>query len=576
MTRRLLPVAGHRQTARLALRTLSPHRAVLVLACLAFAAAGLAGLVAPWVLGDIVDLVRADEATGLGPRVGLMVGAAVAGGVFAWASVVLLAQATEPALATLRESVLDRALALDGADLEDAGSGDLVSRLGDDVRRVSEALTLVVPLFVESGVAVVLTAAGIFALDWRLGLAGLVAAPAYYLAMRWYLPRSSPYYARERTANGELTEVLVSGVHAAGTLRAYRREQEQTERIRVASEEVRSLSVDVFRLLLRFFGRFNRAEYIGLAAILTAGYFLVRGDLVTVGAVTAAALYFHRLFNPIMALLGLLDEVQAAGAALARLAGVALLPAAAAPEPRELTHPAVRLAGVGHEYEPGRPVLKDVRLDVAPGETGAVVGESGAGKSTLGAVVAGVLAPTTGTVTLGGHPLTELPLRDHVAVVTQEVHVFGMTVRENVDLARDGADEDQVRAALDAVGATPWVRALPEGLDTVVGDDGHRLTTAQAQQLALARVLLRDPAVVVLDEATAEAGSSGARVLERAAAAVVRDRGALVIAHRLTQAAAADRILVMDSGRVVEEGSHEELVTLGGRYATLWRTWSAT
>ena len=226
------------------------------------------------------------------------------------------------------------------------------------------------------------------------------------------------------------------------------------------------------------------------------------------------------------------------------------------------------IAGIRHAYEHGPEVLHGVDLDVAPGERLAVVGASGAGKTTLGSIVAGVHTPRDGEVRIGGVPLTDLDqIRNHVVVVTQEVHLFAGTVADNLRLARPDASDDTLRDALGQIG-------LSVDLDTMVGDGADEVSATLAQQLALARLVLADPAVVVLDEATAEAGSAGARVLEDAAERALRGRTAIVIAHRLTQAAAADRIAVMDKGRVVEVGRHADLVASGGPYAALWSAWS--
>jgi ATP-binding cassette subfamily C protein len=510
----------------------------------------------------------------------VIAGAALVAAAAAGVSVSFLARAAEPALASLREQVLDRALHLDAERLERAGAGDLLSRVGDDVRTVAASVKEVVPLMVESAVAVGFTAVGLFALDWRLGLAGLFAAPFYVAGLRWYLPRSAPLYREERIAQGERAQVLVSGMQGAATLRAFGREQGQLRMVENTSWRAADIAIVVFRLLTRFGARNNGSELIGLGTVLCTGFFLVRADAVTVGAVTAAALYFHRLFNPIGALLVLFDEVQSAGASLARLAGVAAMPRALASSTPLSSGPAeLVVSGVSHEYVPGLPVLHEVDLVLRPGERVALVGATGAGKTTLAAVVAGILRPTGGRVTYGGSAYDELDpraIRDQVVLVSQDVHVFSGTVRDSVTLARAEATEDQVREALETARAWEWVRILPEGLDTVVGDHGRTLTAAQAQQLALARVVIRDPRVVVLDEATAEAGSAGARVLEEAALAVTKDRCALIVAHRLTQSQHADRVVVMDAGRVLEEGTHADLLTAGGLYAELWKAWSGT
>jgi ABC-type multidrug transport system fused ATPase/permease subunit len=579
MSRVLLPIASRADTTRLAGTLLLAHRGPLMASALAFVVAGLAGLVGPWVLGDIVDAVTTGDDSSRIARGAVMIAiAAVVAGVATWWSVAFLARAGEPALATLREQALDRALHLDSIRLEEAGSGDLLSRVGDDVRALARSLTQIMPLLIGSLVTVAFTAAGLFALDWRLGLAGLASAPFYALGLRWYLPRSGPYYRRERIAQGERAEALVNGVQGAATLRALSREQAQIDRITHHSRHAMTITLDVFTLLTRFGARTNRSELIGLGLVLGTGFLLVRADATTVGAVTAAALYFHRLFNPIGALLMIFDDVQSAGASLARLAGVALLEPAPAPDvPSPVRDGRFELVGIGHRYTADHLVLRDVTLRIADGERVALVGATGAGKSTLGAIAAGLLNPTAGSVAIGGFSLASLEsahVRAGIALVTQDVHVFSGTVRDNIDLARPGATDEEIRVALDTVRAMSWIDALPGGLDTVVGDHGHALTPSQAQQLALARVVLHDPLMAVLDEATAEAGSSGARELEDAALAVTAGRTALVVAHRLTQARSADRVVVMHEGRIVEEGTHDDLVAAGGRYAELWSAWS--
>ncbi|MEU0077467.1 ABC transporter ATP-binding protein [Micromonospora tulbaghiae] len=583
--RTLLPVASARQTWTTLGARFRDRPGLSAAAATVLVAAATGGLVAPWVLGRLVDdVIAGAPVSRIAGRVAVIAAAAVLTGLLTALGAALASRLGETVLARLRERVLDRALHLPSATLERAGTGDLLARVGDDVAVVTNVIAVSGPAFVGALLSVVLTVFGLVALDWRLGLAGLVAAPAYALALRWYLRRSMPYYARERVATGERTQAMAGALRGAATVRAYRTEDAHVAAIAERSGVARDLSLEIFNLHTRFGLRINRSEFLGLAAVLVAGFFLVRDDLVTVGAATTAALYFHRLFNPIGLLLLESDSVLQAGASLARLVGVASLPDTAPPT---ASGPATAPAGPHgpaaldvtvrrHHYDDGPLVLADVELRLAPGERVALVGASGAGKSTLAGIAAGIIAPTDGSVRLDGVPLTgagEATARRDVALVSQEVHVFAGPLAEDLRLAAPDATDAELLDALERVGATAWLRALPDGLATPVGEGGHRLTAAQAQQVALARLVLTAPAVAVLDEATAEAGSAGARDLDRAALAATRGRTTLIVAHRLSQAVTADRIVVLDHGRIVEQGTHDELLDAGGRYGHLWRSW---
>ncbi|MFI1196384.1 ABC transporter ATP-binding protein [Micromonospora sp. NPDC020750] len=597
-SRQLLPTATARQTWA-ALRTeFARLPGLSVAAATLLVAAAATGLLAPWVLGRLVDDVIDGSDT---PRIvawaGVIAGAALLAGLLTAAGAAVAARLGETVLARLRERVLDRALHLPSATLERAGTGDLVARAGDDVAVATNVISTSGPAFLGALLSIVLTAAGLFALDWRLGLAGLAAAPAYALALRWYLKRSVPYYARERVATGERAQAMAGALRGSATVRAYRMEDAHVARIAERSVVARDLSLEIFNFHTRLGLRMNRSEFVGLAAVLLAGFLLVRDDLVTVGAATTAALYFHRLFNPIGLLLLQSDSVLQAGASLARLVGVTSLPGPASPDapaspdgpgparrewsatagPGEPEPAALEMVITRHCYDDGPVVLRDIVLRLAPGERVALVGASGAGKSTLAGIAAGIIAPTRGSVRLRGVPLAQLGehrVRREIALISQEVHVFAGTLGDDLRLADPDATDAEITAALDLVGATALLRTLPDGLATSVGEGGRQLTAAQAQQLALARLVLADPAVAVLDEATAEAGSAGARDLDRAATAATEGRTTLIVAHRLSQAATADRIVVLDHGRITEHGTHGQLLEAGGGYSRLWRSWS--
>jgi ATP-binding cassette subfamily C protein len=575
----VLPTADRAHTARAALDAIRPHRRATAGAVALLIVGTIAGLVAPRLLGHIVNLIvgASPPSSVTVPAVALVLLAVAQGGLTA-AGATVLASVGQSVLATVREKVVRRALRLPAEQVEEAGIGDLVARVSGDVEAVGEAVADVLPSLLVAGLQIGLTLVGLVLLDWRYAVAALLAAPVQILALRWYLRNAVPVYAKERVAEGVRAQRLLDAMDGAATVRALRLGPVHMRQVGAASGDARDVSMRAAVLQSRFFGRLNLGELIGLSAILAVGFLLVHDGASSVGAAATAALYFHQLFGPFNSLLGLFDDAQYAGASFARLVGVVELPLPPAPEhPAAPRDAAVRLAGVRYHYRPGHDVLSGIDLAVAPGERVAVVGASGAGKSTLVKLVAGIHQATDGAVEVGGADVREIPeeeLRRTVTLVSQEVHVFSGTLLEDLRLAKRSATEAEAREALRAVDALAWVQDLPDGLQTVVGAGGRQLTATQAQQLALARLMLADSAIVVLDEATAEAGSAGARILERAAEAALAGRTALVVAHRLTQAELADRVVVLDSGRVVESGPHADLLAEGGRYARLWSAWS--
>jgi ATP-binding cassette subfamily C protein len=567
----LLPIATARRTWRVSAGLLREHPALLAGTVITLIASGVAVVFVPALLGRLVDAVRGPG--GLAAvdliAVGLLI-ALLARAVFTGLGQLLLARLGEQVLARLRERVVRRALDTPLDTVERAGTGDLVQRTGGDITVISEGFRTAIPAVAIALIDVVLTLVGLTLLDWRLGLAGLAPMPIWILATRWYLRASGPRYAAERTADGAQTQTLVSSLTGAATVRAFRLQARHLRRIRATAEAAVRAAMRARTTSSVFGFTLNGAEMVGVLSILLAGFLLVRSDAITLGAATAAAFYFTRLFSPLMIMLYLLDEAQAAGAALARLIGVTDLPPPAVPAmPRTPADASISLARVRFGYEDGPEVLHGIDLALAPGERVAVVGTTGAGKTTLGALVAGLREPREGEIRIGGVPLAELAdLRRHVVLVTQEVHVFAGTVADNLRLARPEADDAELRAALEQVG-------VDLDLGAVVGHGADELSATHAQQLALTRLVLADPDIAILDEATAEAGSAGARVLEAAAGWALRGRTAIVIAHRLTQAVDADRVVVMEKGRVVEVGRHADLVRTDGPYARLWSAWTS-
>ncbi|GAA2603700.1 ABC transporter ATP-binding protein [Actinomadura fulvescens] len=573
MSAETLPVATPAQVRAYARRLTLRHPRALFGALALHGLAAVAGLVTPRLLGELVEGVR-DHSVDI-DTVGLAIAAfVIVQSVLIRYASLASARLGERVLAELREEFVDRVLALPLSRVERAGTGDLVTRTSRDVDALATTVRYAVPETLIAIVACAFTFGALLLVGPLLALPCLVALPLLWGVMRWYLPRAHAGYLRENATWADMTDGMAETVNGARTIEALRLAGRRHRR--VDDDIAAAYAVERYTLGLRtvLYPVIEMSFVLPVAATLLVGGWFHMHDMASLAQVTAATLYVQQLIGPVEMLLMWLDELQLGGASLARLLGVGDVGPDRSPNGRRPAGETLTARDVHYAYRDGHDVLQGIDLALRPGERLAVVGPSGAGKSTLGRLLAGIDGPRAGSVTVGDEvahvPLVELPLDDlrgHVALVTQEHHVFRGTLRDNLVMARPDATDQQITAALAAV---DWDG--PE-LQTVVGSGGEPLSPAQAQQLALARLVLADPHTLVLDEATSLLDPRAARHLERSLAAVLEGRTVVAIAHRLHTAHDADRVAVVENGRITELGTHHDLIEANGPYAALWSSW---
>ncbi|MGY2066676.1 ABC transporter ATP-binding protein [Blastococcus sp. SYSU DS0619] len=598
VTARRLP----KGTVRRILGIARPYRRELTKFLVLVVGSSIIGVITPLLAGNIVNRIAGLEGTAAGiVRIALLIaGLAVVDAGISLGTRWYSARIGEGVIYDLRSQVFEHVQRMPVAFFTRTQTGALVSRLNNDVIGAQQAFTSTLSGVVSNVIGLVLTAGVMLTLSWQITLLSLLLVPLFVLPARRIGSRLQEITRESYSLNASMNATMTERFNVAGALlvKLFGRPTAEAESFRGRAARVRDIGVLSAMYGRTFFTALTLVAALATALVYGLGGWLAFTGTLTAGDVVALALLLSRLYGPLTALANVRVDVMSAMVSFDRVFEVLDLPPMIRQAPDAVPVPAddrsVEFDAVSFSYpagadvslpsleevslpEHGGPVdvLHEVSFRIEPGQLVALVGHSGAGKSTIANLVPRLYDATGGTVRVGGvdvRQATLASLRDAIGVVSQDAHLFHDTIRANLLYARPEASDEQLWDALTGARIGDLVRSLPEGLDTVVGDRGHRLSGGEKQRLAIARVLLKAPGIVILDEATAHLDSESEAAVQHALDTALAGRTSLVIAHRLSTIRSADQILVVDGGRIVQSGTHEELLARGGRYADLYRT----
>ncbi|GAA4197977.1 ABC transporter ATP-binding protein [Microbacterium oryzae] len=580
--------AIRRRSWRLLLSLLAPLKRQVVLVAVVVVAQTAVRVIGPALIGIGIDraLPSVLEQADWGPAWlvgGAYVVTAVGGAaLLAWYDL-LAARVTQNVLLDLRTRVFRHTQRLSLEFHETYTSGRIISRQTSDLDTIRELLNGGLNQLVHGVLYGLFTFIALALVDWRSSLVLVVSFVPLALLMRWFYVNSQRAYRVSRVVSAKLIVKFVETMTGIRAGKAFRTEPRNEREFGGLAKEYREVNMRSIRLFGTFEPGLMAISACAIGAVVLWGGVRVTTGEFTAGLLLSAVLYVRNFFTPLQEVAMFLNSFQAASAALEKVSGVleeeltVAEPDSPTPLPRARGH--VRFDGVSFGYGGGRTILPAFDLDIPAGQTVALVGTTGAGKSTLAKLLSRFYDPTEGRVTLDGVDLRELEGRDlrrAIVMVTQEAYLFSGTVADNIALGRPDATMDEITAAARAVGADAFIRSLPDGYDTDVNKRGGRVSAGQRQLISFARAFLADPAVLILDEATASLDIPSERMIQSALQTLLSDRTAIIIAHRLSTVAIADRVLVMEHGRVIEDDAPDALIAGTGKFAQLHAAWKGS
>ena len=568
---------------------LRPHKKALVFVLAVVLVENAARLAIPYLVKEGIDsgippIQRGDGNSVLLTIVAIVLAIVVIQAISRLIFLILSGRIGQQTLLELRRRVFRHFQMLTPAFHDRYTSGRVISRSTSDVDAIQEMLDNGFDGLITAALTLFGTAVMLLVLDLELGLIALLSFPFLLWATSWFRRRSALIYRRTRVTIAALIVQFVESMTGIRAVKAFRRESRNEEIFAEVNDDNREANEDAFRLIGLFMPAIKLIGNVTIALILFVGaYRAYQGD-VTVGVLAAFLIYLRQFFEPMMDISQFYNTFQSASAALEKLSGVLEeQPEIDDPEnPVDLgdAHGELTLEGVSFQYVAGQPVLAGLDLEVAAGQTLALVGTTGAGKTTIAKLLSRFYDPTQGRVLLDGVNLRDLDdetLRHNVVMVTQENFLFAGSIADNIRFGRPDASDEQVREAAEAIGAAHFIDAMPQGFATQVESRGGRLSAGQRQLVAFARAFLADPAVLILDEATSSLDVPSERLVQHALRTILAERTAIIIAHRLTTVEIADRVLVLEHGQIVEDGTPTELIASGeGRYSELYDAWMAS